>query len=255
MKHNPQPRRTTHQIILPNRESVNAAQLGLLLQTAQSLVGCLRQPDTEWNQSNTPSLDGGAKMAIEQSLIRTCARIDAVMTDTTRWGFEVHQQLEKQMTEMYEQNTNLLRAQTRLAEEAVRPSARYRPRLLCLNGTWTAVLGDLNDIDNAICGVGGSPDEALRAFDEIFAGQIPAHLVNWLRAVEEANLRGRQPPSYFKNETDQNNPSVDDTRDRTTNPTQGDGSDAQGNRPDDGPDGQSRGPEAGPTPENPDAAI
>lgn len=236
-----------HTILMPNREAVNAAQVSLLLQVTQSLVGCLRQPDTELGKEPSPEIDGGARLAMEQTLTKACQRLDAVLDENTRWTFETQQAMEKQLSQMYEQNTNLLRAQTRLAEEAIKPHARYRPRLLQLNGVWCAVLGDVDDIDNAICGIGDTPSEALQAFDGVFTGQVPQHLVNWLRAIDTARAAGKTPPLYneFKNEQ---NKKLDSTATgETQNPqvtgenSQGDssspGSDAGGDKSDGGPNG------------------
>lgn len=230
-------------VLLPNREAVNSAQVAILLSIAQSMVGCLRQPTVEIGQDQPAELDGTAKMALEATIIKACARLDTLLAESTRWTFEAQQAMEKQVTSMYEQNTNLLRAQTRLAEEAIKPHARYRPKLYRINETWTAVLGDVNDIDNAICGIGTTPQEAMDAFDGFFTGQIPQHLVNWLRAVEEAHRHGNPEPPLFKNE--KTNQSVDGTGTGTPPPAQGDGDITQDDSSDDGPDQDGRRPPGG----------
>jgi hypothetical protein len=240
-------KRVQQAILMPNREAVNAAQVSLLLNVAQSIVGCLRQPETELGKEQSPEIDGGARLAMEQTLAKACQRLDNILAEDTRWTFEAQQAMEKQLSQMYAQNTNLLRAQTMLAEEALRPHSRYHPRLIQINGVWCAVLGDINDIDNAICGIGETPQEALRAFDDVFTGQVPGHLVNWINAVYDARVAGKTPPLYkeFKNEQDKTN-KLDDTGTGTITKTESPGSPPQGNRPEDGSNDDGRQPDGGP---------
>lgn len=241
-----QPRIQQHAVLVPNREAVNAAQVSLLLNVAQSIVGCLRQPDTELGREQSPEIDGGARMAMEQTLAKACQRLDSILAEDTRWTFETQQAMEKQLSRLYEQNTSLLHAQTRLAEEAIKPHSKYHPRLIQINGVWCAVLGDVNDIDNSICGIGDTPQEALAAFDGVFTGQIPPHLVKWIEAVYDARVAGRLPPLYkdFKNEQDKTN-KLDGTGTGPTPSPEGPGGDSQGNRPEDGPNASGDQPDGG----------
>jgi hypothetical protein len=236
------PKRVQQAILMPNREAVNAAQVSLLLNITQSLVGCLRQPETEMGKEQSPEIDGGARLAIETTIAKTCNRIDNILDEATRWTFENQQAMEKQLSSMYEQNTALLRAQTRLAEEAVKPHARYRPKLYRFNGVWVAILGDIDDIDSAICGLGDTPQEALIAFDGFFTGQVPEHLASWLQAVEAANRAGVEPPAYPTYKSNNEKSKLDGKTDSPSEPTQGPGEDSQGNSPDYGPDGDGNQP-------------
>jgi len=233
-------------VALSTRESINAQQINLLLQTAQSLVGCLRLPGVDWNAEQPRELDGGAKIALEQSLIRVCARIDDVMTNPERWTFEPISGLEKKMSEMYEQHTALLKAQTNLAEQSAKPHMRYRPNLVLHNGIWIAILGSLQDVDNSVIGIGSSPLEALANFDGFFAGKMPDSVVNWLRLVEEAHSRGEPTPPFkspIDNEESNQSSQLDQTGNSNSDQTPGTGENSPGDRPDAGPDDKGRGHE------------
>ena len=53
--------------------------------------------------------------------------------------------------------------ETQAAEEKLRPSYLYRPRLSKDGDKWCALYGE--DLMNGVAGFGDSPDEAYRAFD------------------------------------------------------------------------------------------
>jgi hypothetical protein len=250
MKNSPRRVTQTNAILMPNRESINAAQVNLLLGITQSMVTCLRQPDVEFGKEQPAALDGGAKLAIEATITKACDRLDAILGETTRWSFETQRMLETELKAMYEQNTKLLAAQTELARQAARPSNRYSPQLFRLNGVWVAILGDTDDLDNAICGLGDTPEQALAAFDGLFTGQIPEHLVAWLKSAEAAVRAGVKPPSYseYHNEQNQNknNGPMDQSGTGPSSETQNGGAHPQGNSPNAGPDPDGSGSKGGP---------
>lgn len=77
---------------ITNRE-INSWQINDLLRTISSLRASLHTPE-EIN-GDGEKLDGGAKMAMEASLIKACARLDTFLDDTKRWRFpdlDVHSQ-------------------------------------------------------------------------------------------------------------------------------------------------------------------
>lgn len=233
-----------HAMLLPNREAINTAQVSLLLSVAQSLVACLNAHNLQnpEPQDTRPQIDGGVKSAAETTFIHVCDRLDKIIEDSSRWGFDTQQGLEKRLSLVYDAQINLLRAQAKLAEEALKPHVRYRPKLIHLESTWTAILGDLDDIDNSICGIGNTPQEALDAFDAVFTGHVPPHLIEWLRLVEAANLRGEPIPPLNNNN---NEKQVDRERNNNPETTEIEGEIPQGNSPDNEADENRGGPPSG----------
>lgn len=223
----------TAQVILPNREVINSAQVGLLLQTVQSLTGCLRDPQVEIGTEPAKELDGGVRTAIEATVINACNRLDNIVTESERWGMKAQNAIEK----LYE-------AQTKLVNESLKPSARYRPKLYSLTHGWAAVLGDIRDLDNSVCGVGSSPQEALDAFDGVFVGQIAPHLVEWLKQVELAHARGEPPPPF--KQQNENQQSVDRQGNSEPKKDEGSGSNSRGDSQSPGSDEDSSRPPGGP---------
>lgn len=175
-------------IPLPTAEMVTGGQLANLLNAAGMVVRVL-EGAPHWSlDDDAPkggALDGGTKMAAEASLCTILNRIDLIVQDDARWNTTERDTLEKRSREMVEQNIEFLKEQTKAAGSVLRPSFRFRPALMRVAGGWAACLGDISDPNTAIIGVGESPEAALVAFDQLFAGQTPAQMVEWARKHEK----------------------------------------------------------------------
>lgn len=184
-----------------NREQVNQSQVSLLVQTAQALVSCLRAERAsvfDQEQPQPPQLDGGSKSAIEMALIQVCNRIDSVMKEDARWTCKTQQQLEKHMLAVNKASVALMKAQTTRVEESNTPHGKYKPKMIKLPDYWVAFLGDLLDIENTICGIGRTPQEALEAFDGVFIGKIPEQTVQWYSELEQKRKYEQQQNMDFQ---------------------------------------------------------
>lgn len=172
--------------------------------TIQTLVLHMRDlPETEGGAN-----DGGARMALENSLVNLCNRLDSIINDDRRYSLDPQKGLEAQLSELYARHTAVLAQQEIMMQEQNAPHTRHAPKIMKLgDGSWLAIIGSLSDLDNAIVGVGGCPAHALEAFDAAFSGKdLPPHIVKWIADREAAMSKNLIPPAEPKNYEQQVDP-------------------------------------------------
>jgi hypothetical protein len=156
-------------VVNPNKENASSVQINNLLQT----IAVLTQSVREVPELSGGPLDGGVKTAVELSIINACTRLDAIMGDNSRWNVADYVALSATMQSMYDENTKLIQEQRAAYAEASSAHNKYKPQLVRLtNGKWLAISGNMNDIDNALVGLGDCPADAIAAFDDMFRGQV-----------------------------------------------------------------------------------
>jgi len=125
--------------------------------------------------------DGGARMAIENTVINVCSRLDTMLAEEPRWSLANHESLEDAFKQVYTQHARMLAEQANAYAEINSPHHNLKPTLVKIpEGSWVAFLGDLSHIEDAIVGVGSCPAHAIEAFDAMFAGEVPENLQAWL---------------------------------------------------------------------------
>lgn len=239
-------------IPIPSREQVTNLQVSTLLSSLSTILPYYRRnggwKDDDDDSPRVNRTDGGAAMAMENTIINIFDRLDEIMTDQTRWGMDSTNTLEKHLAMLYTEHAKTLKLQQQQLYELARPSNRHNPSMFRLrDGSWLAILGRIEDIDNAIVGVGGSPEQALEAFDEMFKGRIPSHLVAWMAARDEAIENNLQPPTKEQYEKE-----LDQRRNQSPYKPPGTGQQLRSDSDDAGPDSESGGNESGPSPEGGD---
>lgn len=169
-----------------SREHVTSTQLTNLLNAFSITTAfLLNAHDSEHSHEGGP-LDGGTKAAAEVAVISICSRIESMMAEPERWSLKSHNDLETALLEAYRQTTETAKHQAQAFAGAQLPHHTFTPQFAKLNtGAWVAYYGDLADLDNAIVGVGETPEQAVRAFDDIFSGQTPEHLAQLLERHEQ----------------------------------------------------------------------
>ncbi len=136
-----------------------------------------------------------AEIAAENTFIKVLETFDALLTDTTRWNLETQKDLANRFKAAHDLNLKYLAEQARFAADMNTPHFKYKPNLMRLrDGRVLAIVGNVDDLDNAICGVGASAQEALKLFDETFDHGAPLHLIEYMKQREEALARGEVPP-------------------------------------------------------------
>ena len=233
-------------IPIQSREQVTQTQVGTVLSTIATMIPLMGMRHDEMDGG---AMDGGTKEAVQATLITACRRLDMLLEDDSRWGIQGHDRLENHLAGLYHEHAKTLRLQQQQIYELAKPHIRHNPQLGRLNdGSWIAFLGDINDINNAIVGVGGCPAQALEAFDEMFNGRVPSHLQAWIAVREEALQNGLRPPS--KEQYDQSQ-KLDGEGSHGTDTTQSSGPEAGPDRGEVGPDEEIGGDQTGPHPQGP----
>lgn len=240
-------------IPIPSCEQVTNLQVSTLLSSLATLLPFYRRNgrwDSDDDSTSVSRTDGGAQMAMEATIVNICDRLDSIVTDTSRWSMEATNNLERHLAMLYTEHAKTLKLQQQQLYELGRPSTRHSPSMYRLrDGSWLAILGRIEDIDNAIVGVGGSPEQALEAFDEMFKGKIPSHLQAWMSVREAAINENLQPPTK-----EQYDKEVDNSRSGRPEKDEGGGPEPRENRGSAGPDEKSSGDQTGPPshgPKNP----
>jgi hypothetical protein len=165
---------------LPSRAQVTAQQVQVLLHVVGMLSPYVLQPHRELeNIPGQNAMNGEAATAAQTTFINVCSKLDAILADDTRWTMDINQTLENQLYAVYVTQQELLKEQIIATKEINLPHNKYRPTLYKLrDNTYAAILGDLDDLDNA--------------------GKIPAHLFDWLKQREAALDAGEPTPPQPK---------------------------------------------------------
>ncbi len=174
------------QINLATREQATMQQVSICLQIVGMMItACnVKAQNMEYNESSVPAsekaLPGEAVVAAENTFVAACERLDSILKDPARWGSDFQRQMEKDYAEAVQLNKESLAAQRDAALEVVSPHARLNPTLVKLKtGDWAAFKGDLNS-PTCVLGIGRSPEECLKSFDESFRGNQTDYTAEWL---------------------------------------------------------------------------
>jgi hypothetical protein len=182
---------------LPHPDSVTGNQIDNLLRIAGTLMGILIHGRDE-NIPGASEPDGNVRTSAEATFINVCNRLDDIVKDPKRFNLEFQTAVDQRAQKIHEFNVGLIKAQNAAAEELQTPHFRFRPTFKrTANGIgWIALLG--HDADNVIAGIGASPEAALKAFDEVFKGDMPVEMLQFLAEREAAMNAGLQPPDFPK---------------------------------------------------------
>jgi hypothetical protein len=150
---------------IPSRENTSHGQLNALLVITQALQPYLILPPADLaGNPPAPQLDGGTVAAAAATFIKTCARIDELLADNSRWSLETQDALYDALIRTQEFQQQFLKAQTAGAEAITRPSFLHKPMLVLVENGYAAVYGDLTTGAN-IVGYGVTPEAAFADFD------------------------------------------------------------------------------------------
>lgn len=173
---------------LPTLEMVTGHQLANLINVGGFLLRSIEgQAESMFSEGSVSELDGGAKMAAEAAFIKVCRGIESILDDRWRWKTTERDALLVASLDMVKQNTEFLRTQTAAAAMVLRPSFRFHPSLAKLAGGmgWAVILGNPDEPDTAIIGIGETPEDAYAAFDNVFTGTANEKMKQWALAREK----------------------------------------------------------------------
>jgi hypothetical protein len=178
-------RRTRQAVPFQSKELATHNQVDILLRITDSVAGNLRARviNMDTGTDHTPDMDGGTKMALESTLIRTMNALDRIVDDVERFSIKVHEDTQKQAIKVMEAHEAFFRAQERAAAHITRPCVQFPVTIAAVrDGTWACFLGEL-ETQHAIVGQGATPELAREAFDQAFAGQTPQRVLDWANKV------------------------------------------------------------------------
>jgi hypothetical protein len=156
---------------IPSRESTSHGQLNALLVITQALQPYLILPPADLaGNPIAPQLDGGTVAAAAVTFIKTCARIDELLADNSRWSLETQDALYDALIRTQEHQQQFLKAQTDGASAITRPSWLYKPVLVIVENGYAAIYGDLTS-GASIVGYGLTPEAAFADFDAAWKRQ------------------------------------------------------------------------------------
>lgn len=211
---NPQPKAPTSQLVFPNAENTTTNQLQNLLQIGSFALHAMIRPD----QQGVPRPDTfpkEAEIAAENTFIKVMETFDSLLAEKDRWTLDTQKQLQARFDEAHALNLKYLAHQEKFAQEMNTPHFRFKPALLRLHdGRMLALLGNVEDLDNAIVGLGESAEEALRKFDETFEHGVPRNVAEYLQKREADLEAGKTPEQYpiQKNEQTHTDEKMDSRR-------------------------------------------
>ena len=224
--------------VLLHRDLSTNQQVGMLLSVCNTMLGALINPERD--HENIPgkrALAGEAHSAAEITFIGACDRLDKIIGDSARWGIDYQLRLEQQYNERHQEQMKMLQAQQaaemarkKSSEMVTAPHWRYKPALIPLEeGGWAAFLGDVEDLESGILGLGANPEAALANFDLAFAGKLSPAVQLWLKGREADLEKGIDKPKPFPKE---NEKEVDTDRDRPSQIAESTGPVVEGDSPD-----------------------
>jgi hypothetical protein len=208
MSDNRPPKAPTSQLIFPNAEATNANQIQNLLNIGAFAMHALVQPglDEQPNIPGTrPELPKEARIAAENTFVKVLEIFDGMLADSCRWSLDTQKKMAARFDEAHALNLKYLESQAEFAHTMNLPHFRFKPTLMRLkDGRMLAMIGSVDDLDNAIVGIGASAAEALQRFDETFDNGVPANMAEWLARREKALEEEKTPEPYpIKNEQTQ----------------------------------------------------
>src|ERR1035437_6040535 len=182
-----------------HRDMSTQSQIGMLLAVSNTMIGFIRMIDKAEEDHGLEPDQCEASIAVENTLISACSRIDEILKDNNRWGLEFQTRLEK----LFEKNTEIARGvaekQTALIEEtrekervqreailqSQKPHILFRPTLFPMpDHTWIAFLGDPANLQSGVMGTGPSPVAALDSFDLAFAGRLTQEQAQRIQIIQ-----------------------------------------------------------------------
>lgn len=155
---------------LPTREAASTQQMSVLLGITQALQVYLIMPPHDGAVPTGGAIDGGTVAAAANTFVATCAKIDELLADKSRWNLETSDALYDAAIQTQEYQQRFLRAQTEAAASILRPSFQIKPTLIAVQGGYAAVFGELTS-KSAVIGYGATPEAAMADFDAAFLRQ------------------------------------------------------------------------------------
>lgn len=158
-----------NQPYFPLKEELTDRMVGPLLAVIRELAPFLLEPTREPGSTPTADkLDGGVESAAATTFLRTCARLDSIIDDASRWELKTHNTLIAEMVKTQRAQQKFIEVQRQSSENLQAPHFLLRPTLAITAGRYIAFWGNINVAGEAIIGQGDTPNAAFEDFDAAF---------------------------------------------------------------------------------------
>jgi hypothetical protein len=157
------------------KELVTAAQVNTLMGVLNQLTHSVSffSGASEDGECSGGLNDGGAKCALEASMMGVCQRLDILLAESSRWGVDDVEEFQRSIKAIQEKHLNVLARQQEALRVMNLPSIKLRPALSFIDGCWVAVYGEAGKLENRVVGLGNTPVEAMQDFDKAFGEAKP----------------------------------------------------------------------------------
>jgi hypothetical protein len=168
-------------------------------QQIRDLLSALATLDTFFRPANdsvsTPArLEGEAAVAVTTTLIKTCARLDRILDEDSRWSIDAESKVLATLQKNYEQQYEFLKAQTEGAQVVSKPSYFMKPQIACLgDGSFIAYTGDISVHGCGLIGRGATPKAAFDDYDAAFKREAKEQI-----SIDPSSTQTEQPPKTRK---------------------------------------------------------
>lgn len=197
-------------INLTTRDAATMQQISTLLGIANTMLGVMGAmggPTPEGITNDMKNTFGVAASSAEQTFDNVCKRLDKILAENDRWSDSFMKRVEQAVQETHDANMAFHAAQKLAVERVHTPHFQYRPSVQrTRDGFWMAYLGDLNFPDGCVIGIGKTPQEAIDAFDGMFAGNLTPEMQKICQQRLYFLEHGMNPPQESQNEEQPEDP-------------------------------------------------
>lgn len=149
-------------ISLQTREEITAHQVSILLNIVHTMRSVVASGPDEGKQPEY-------EIAAENTLIKACERLEALVEESPRWSMSQHNEIHKAIISAHKKQETMMDANLELIELHKRPSSLLKPQIATYaNQYFIAFWGKLEEPGMSIVGRGRTPAEALTDFDRAF---------------------------------------------------------------------------------------
>jgi len=152
-----------------SKEQSVSRSVNTVLEIISSLTHCRNGDGYEDEESKGGVKDGGAKCALDTTLIQACNRLDAMLGESSNWDNKAQDEMMRAITRTHELQHTFLSAQADAARSIQKPSFQLKPTLVSTGAEFLAIYGDPGVKGGAIIGSGATPEAALADFDAAFS--------------------------------------------------------------------------------------
>lgn len=188
---------------MQTREELTAHQVSILINIVHTMRSVAFGSPIE---ESAPLKE--CQIAAENTLIKTCERLEMIVEDGKRWSLDQHREAHSAIIAAHKKQEQLVQANLELIEMHKRPSVILKPIVATyMRKYFLAYFGKIEEPGMAIIGRGNTPAEALADFDAAF-NRTPAQQFRIISDMVDSTEQPKQSetPEEFKKNNPPNEP-------------------------------------------------